>query len=107
MSTLKKQIITKIKFEHPSHDYYTMTPEELGSWIVNHTKQHIEGCLLRELSPDVDAIFGQIVCCEILPKYGITDNECYTEIIGLAYQLADDIAQAQLKEALEMFDDTK
>lgn len=52
--------------------------------------------VLSELEPNVDAEFGQIVCCDILPKYGITDSNCYTEIIDLAYKLADKIAQAQV-----------
>ena len=52
-----------------------------------------------ELESDVDAYFGQEVCCEILPKYikgaGSVSSECYREIIGLAYELADNIAKKQ------------
>ena len=52
-----------------------------------------------ELEPDVDACFGQEVCCEILPKYiqgtGSVSSGCYREVIGLAYKLADTIAKTQ------------
>ncbi len=52
---------------------------------------------LTELEPDVDAQFGQAVCCDILPRYGVTDPKCYQEIIGLAYALADFISQATIE----------
>lgn len=71
--------------------------------ILSRLKSQIEQIpTLRELQPDVDAAFGQEVCCNILPKYipdaGRVSNECYKQIIGLAYDLADTIAQLQ-KEA--------
>ncbi len=72
------------------------------------TYEHSQGVVIKvdrelpvvcELEPDVDACFGQEVCCEILPKYikdaGSVSSECYREIIGLAYALADTIAKTQ------------
>ncbi len=78
-------------------------------WTLNILEfLHSQGVVIKvdrelpvvcELEPDVDACFGQEVCCEILPKYikdaGSVSNECYREIIGLAYALADTIAKTQ------------
>ena len=88
--------------EVEDRERFYATADEILSYLHKQgvvRKVERELPLVCELEPDVDAYFGQEVCCEILPKYiqdaGSVSNKCYRDIIGLAYDLAYTIGKIQ------------